>query len=118
MPANASMMAASAAFEAEIMASRRTSCNAAIGRERNRAFRSAYDGPKHPHIARHRDLELSLMIAWSDLAQPPRDTGKIPYLGMLRQANCRMGAFQRSRFPAARAVAVNRLFFLDDFGED
>jgi len=48
----------------------------------------------------------------------PRDTGKIPYLGMLRQANCRMGAFQRSRFPAARAVAVNRLFFLDDFGED
>jgi len=39
------MIAASVAFEAEIMDSSRAVCDAAIGKERNRSFRSAYDGP-------------------------------------------------------------------------
>lgn len=51
----------------------KASCDAAIGRERNRSLRPAYDGPKHPDIARHPDLALSLIIAWSDLPQLPRD---------------------------------------------
>ena len=114
IPANASMIAASVAFEAEIMGSRRgLPAMPPQAKQRNRSFRSAYDGPDIPIS------QGTMTFRYCGQFRPgPETPVKFRISGCSGRPIVACVFSSRSRFPAARAATVNKLFFSSDFGED